>query len=69
MMLRTQAVQRWWPTTQSLDLVEGSVQEVAAGVHAEVSRFLLGETLKASWGAFDGLDAAFRSASEAIRAK
>jgi len=64
MTLRSPTIQKWWPTTQSLDLVEGSVKEVATGVHAEVSRFLQGERVSASWATFADLDAAFRSASE-----
>jgi hypothetical protein len=40
------------------------VQEVAAGVQAEVSRFLQGERVSASWVTFGDLNAAFQSASE-----
>jgi hypothetical protein len=57
-------MQRWWPTTQSLDLVEGSVADVATGVYAEISRFIQGERINTSWVGFKDLDAAFRSASE-----
>lgn len=48
-MLRSDAIQRWWPTTQSLDLVEGTVQTVASAVEAEVKRFLAGERLASAW--------------------
>ena len=62
--LRTGALSQWWPTTQSLDLVEGSVAEVAAAVHTEMSRVLKGIELEASWERFANLDAAFRVATE-----
>src|SRR5262245_53933765 len=39
MAIRTEALQRWWPTTQCLDLVEGPVEAAAEAVHAEVSRW------------------------------
>src|SRR5262249_12907394 len=64
MMLRTETIQEWWPATQSLDLVEGPVKEVAAAVHAEVRRFLQLEIVSSAWKTFSGLDAAFGSASE-----
>jgi hypothetical protein len=49
MHLRSESIQRWWPTTQSLDLVQGPVEEVAAAVHTEVKRFLMGEEVVTSW--------------------
>jgi hypothetical protein len=64
MHLRTDTLRRWWPTTQSLDLVEGPVAAVAAAVEAEVVRFLEGEAVITSWEAFASLDAAFRAAPE-----
>lgn len=57
-------IRRWWPTTQSLDLVEGSVREVGAAVHAEFSRFLKDEQIAAGWFQYPDLDAAFSSASD-----
>ena len=64
MQLRGGAIRRWWPTTQSLDLVEGSVEAVAEAVHAEVTRFIKGEALITSWQAFPSLDEAFQAAPE-----
>lgn len=58
------AIRKWWPSTQSLDLVEGSVQSVAKAVHEECSRFLQGERLDAGWHQFQDLDAAFRAAPD-----
>jgi hypothetical protein len=40
MSLRGEAIQRWWPTTRCLDLVEGPVEAVAAALEAEVTSFL-----------------------------
>lgn len=57
-------LRRWWPSTQSLDLVEGSVEAVADAVHAEYSRFLNGERINASWSQFRDIDEAFRSVPE-----
>lgn len=57
-------IQRWWPSTQCLDLVEGSVESVAAAVHSEVSRFVKGEPLTAYWRAHPSLDDAFRETHE-----
>lgn len=54
MQLRSQAIQRWWPTTQSLDLVEGPVQVAATAVQADVARFVKDEPLTTSWQAFPG---------------
>lgn len=64
MALRSQAIQKWWPTTQSLDLVEGAVEVVAGAVEAEVRRFVGGEAVVASWESFASLDAAIGRASE-----
>ena len=62
--MRSGAIQRWWPTTQSLDLVVGGVQEVGAAVETEVKRFIEGERLVTSWNSYPSLDAAFRAAPE-----
>jgi hypothetical protein len=64
MILRSEIIQKWWPTTQALDVVEGSVEVVAAALQEEVRRVLAGEAITTSWEAFSNLDAAFRSASE-----
>jgi hypothetical protein len=63
-MIRSEIIQQWWPTTQSLDIVEGSVERVAAAMHEEVGRFLAGEAIITSWESFSNLDSAFCSASE-----
>lgn len=64
MHLRTETLRRWWPTTQSLDLVEGRVEVVAGAVEAEVKRFLKGEAIITSWETFESLDEAFKAAPE-----
>lgn len=64
MRLRSELIGRWWPTTQSLDLVEGPVETVANALRTEVARFVAGEELAASWEAFADLDAAFSAASD-----
>jgi hypothetical protein len=63
-IFRSEVIQKWWPTTQCLDLVEGTVEVVAAGVQEEVRRFLEDEPISTSWEEFPNLDAAFRVASE-----
>jgi hypothetical protein len=60
-MPKDDTIRRWWPTTQSLDLVEGQVHVVAKAVQAEFSRFLEGEHIEAGWRQFEHLDDAFRS--------
>jgi hypothetical protein len=64
MNLRSETIKQWWPTTQSLDLVEGPIEKVAAAALAEVARFLNGEPINHSWEAFPSLDAGFRTAPE-----
>ncbi len=64
MNLRSESIRRWWPTTQSLDLVEGAVEAVAAAVETEVGRFLKDEVVLTSWEGFPLLDAAFQAAPE-----
>lgn len=63
-MLRSEAIRRWWPTTQSLDLVEGPVEAVANAVQTEVTRFVKGRGLATTWEAFQSLDAAFQASPE-----
>jgi hypothetical protein len=64
MKLRGKIIQRWWPTTQALDLVQGSIEEVANAVLAEVTRFIGRESLSASWESFHSLDEALSTAVE-----
>ena len=56
---REGAIGKWWPTTQSLDLVEGSIEQIAAAVEAEVRRFLKDTPVSGSWATVPDLDAAF----------
>ena len=54
---------RWWPSTQSLDLIEGNTEEVAAAVTArfrEVARYS-GDDIATESRGFADLDAAFDS--------
>lgn len=62
--LRSESIQKWWPTTQSLDLVEGTCEMVANAVDTEVSRFIGHENVSCSWEVFQSLDAAFGAATE-----
>jgi hypothetical protein len=62
MVSKDATVRRWWPSTQSLDLVEGPVQRVAEALRVEFLRFAGAERVAAGWHRFDSLDAAFRSA-------
>ena len=57
-------IRTWWPSTQSLDLVEGPVRPVARALEVEVSRILAGEHVVNSWQRFEDLDAVFRSAPD-----
>jgi len=52
----------WWPTTQSLDLVEGSIETVAAAIEVELSRFAAPDKITTSWLGFRTLGEAFASA-------
>jgi hypothetical protein len=56
---RGRLIGKWWPTTQSLDLVEGSAEQVAAAVEEEVRRFLKGTPVSGRWTTVQDLDAAF----------
>ena len=57
-------IRTWWPSTQSLDLVEGPVRPVTRALEVEVSRILAGERVVNSWQRFEDLDAVFRSAPD-----
>jgi hypothetical protein len=61
-MIKDPTIRRWWPTTQSLDLVEAPLDKVAYAVHAEYSRFTKGEHLETGWHRFQDLEAAFLAA-------
>jgi hypothetical protein len=56
------AILRWWPTTQSLDLVEGPITAVAGAVRGEVERFAGGERFICEWRKFTSFDDALCSA-------
>jgi hypothetical protein len=64
MSLRSGSIERWWPATQSLDLVEGDVDTVAAAVRAEVQRFLPSTQVEESWQPFVDLTGAFSLAGD-----
>jgi len=57
------ALRDWWPTTQSLDLVEGSIEDVAKAtstVFAKIAQYS-GDTHTANWQTFKSLELAFSS--------
>lgn len=56
---RSGVMDRWWPTTQSLDLVDGPVDRVATAVETEMRRFAEGEPVSSEWTNVRDLDAAF----------
>ncbi len=64
MQLRSEPIERWWPTTQSLDLVEGDIEAVAGAVGAEVARILEDEPVTGAWRSLGRLDAAFEAAPQ-----
>ena len=64
MHLRSETFRKWWPATQSLDLVQGTVETVAAAVEAELRRFPGNEEMAASWQSFPCIDAAFEATAE-----
>jgi hypothetical protein len=61
---RSAEIQRWWPTTQTLDLVEGTPDIVATAVHSEISRYVGTEIVTISQETFNSLDAAFGAAPD-----
>jgi hypothetical protein len=56
------AILKWWPTTQSIDLVEGPIDAIAAAVRVEVERFAEGERFMSEWRKFTSFDEALCSA-------
>ncbi len=62
--LRSESIQRWWPATQSLDLVLGDVDTVAAAVRTEVLRFVGDTRTEESWQPFVDLTGAFALAGD-----
>jgi hypothetical protein len=56
---RSGVIGKWWPTTQSLDLIDGPAEHVAAAVDNEVRRFLKGGPVSGRWATVEDLDAAF----------
>ena len=63
-MLKDPAIRSWWPSTQSLDLVEGSARRVAEAVSTEFSRMAAGEHVTVNRYLFADLESAFRSAPD-----
>jgi hypothetical protein len=62
MKLRSEALERWWPTTQSLDLVEGWPEQVADALQRDLSRYPGGASWLGEWTHFVDLDAALATA-------
>ena len=62
--LRSPTLKKWWPSTQSLDLVEGAAQAVADALASELSRILRGEVVLRADKNCSDLDSAFSEASE-----
>lgn len=60
---RGETIHRWWPTTQSLDLVEGSLQHVAAAVLDETRRFCDGD-IESRWVNVGNLESALGEARD-----
>ena len=56
-----EAVRRWWPLPDSLDLVRASIEVAASAVLAEVTRFVAGGQLSSSWVRYSSLDQVFGS--------
>lgn len=57
--MRTPQLQRWWPTTQSMDLVQAPVQQTATALVTEFTRFTSGEPLDSHLVTLANLDEAF----------
>lgn len=57
----SEAVKRWWPLADSLDIVRAPVQVAASAVLDEVTRFVAGEQLSTAWVPFNSLDQVFGS--------
>lgn len=57
----SEAVQRWWPLPDSLDLVRAPIKIVASAVLREVTRFVDGGQLSSTWVPFSSLDQLFGS--------
>lgn len=57
----SEAVQRWWPLPDSLDLVRAPIKVVATAVLGEVTRLAAGEKLSSEWVPFSSLDHMFGS--------
>jgi hypothetical protein len=59
MLMRTPIIEEWWPTTQSLDLIRGSLKEVGSAIQQELCRVLKDEPIHSKWIAFRNLNQAF----------
>jgi hypothetical protein len=57
----SEAVQRWWPLADSLDLVHSPTKFVASAVLTEITRFVAGGQLSSAWVPFSSLDKLFGS--------
>src|SRR4051812_33600030 len=57
----SEALQRWWPLSASLDLVRSPVETAAEAILAEVTRFVAGWPLRGDWVPFSSLGHVFGS--------
>lgn len=57
----SEAIQRWWPLPDSLDLVRAPAKVVASAVLAEVTRFVARGQLSSAWVPFSSMDQVFGS--------
>ena len=57
----SEAVQRWWPLPDSLDLVRAPIKVVPSAVLAEATRFVAGGQLSSAWVPFSTLNQMFGS--------
>ena len=61
---RSPTVTKWWPLAQSLDLIEGSSDHVAAAIEVELSRIVEGEEVRRTTVTCTDLDSVFALAPE-----
>jgi len=59
MLMRTPIIEKWWPTTQSLDLIRGSIKKVGSAIQQELCRVLKDEPIQDKWIEFRNLNQAF----------
>jgi hypothetical protein len=62
--MRTSAIADFWPSTQSLDLVQAPSEAAALAVEMELGRFLGTEPIEGRWLAASSINQAIRSCTE-----